>query len=701
MSSNEERKELQEKEDQLLRVTVLGDIREDAEFLGLTLTDIVWIVINTLVWGFLMVYVFPFSIWFKGIWIALVFVFNLVGRMKKWPYRRKRFIRYIRQKRNGDVAAFIEQLGTEEDSWIYRNKNNKRVHIVASMGAMPWNTSLYKEKQNRIQEYEMFLRSLVMEGFTASVTSETVPDFRHDFWEQKRHTASVNDGIKMLRNGRIDLWEDLANAGEAKRSEYTVTLSIDEKNVSTIEQDEEDQLSNSEKKRNRFMTELRQKKERIFVHLERSGHDVNILSGFAVPEILSRWLHNKAWEEWKVSGGGWEEESDQHEADHESTDTKVAKLHERFAQMISRKQVDETAVSKEELNGTLELSDKDTSETPEDTVETALRAIPTKGEVNRKRPLNAILGLFKRILVLRKKEKISNEDASSDDLIEQEEQESVHITESKNEKKPIRDLLLNLNVLKLKVKWFERSRKATIIEPVRHSDPDEIALESSSNQKDVVPLSVIPNAVTALTSKGSTGTTFLASNLAVSTSLSGYRTVLIDLSPDRGTLTVLNPKKVSTSEGWENWETRHSPEQLEIKIPGHYPTFEEIVSCIDAAAVDSIVIIDVPWGYPDRPALEEKYGLVAVLDCDYHHWLQFELSNSEWSGRFWLNQTDETMTKFMSQLIKERYSKEFYAITPYYTNANKSLYQGRPLTLDPELRSIFCEHMMEVTSEQC
>jgi hypothetical protein len=110
------------------------------------------------------------------------------------------------------------------------------------------------------------------------------------------------------------------------------------------------------------------------------------------------------------------------------------------------------------------------------------------------------------------------------------------------------------------------------------------------------------------------------------------------------------------------------------------------------AAEDGLVIAEIPWNYPEREALVQRYRSIAVLDCDYHHWLRFVEAAPRWEGEFWLNQSTPDMAPRMGSLLKEQYQQTYTAVYPYCPSAAYSLYQGRPLALDPDKRSLLNVH---------
>jgi len=703
--------DLREREEELLYTTFQGDIREDVEFLGLTLMDIVWILINTIVIGFLLTYIFPLALWVKGVWISFIFVMNLVGRINKWPYRRKRLFRYLKQKRKGDGESFAEYLGTEADSWMYRNKRNNQVHIVSSLASLPWKSALHIEKKQRIGAFEYFLRNLVLEKFNdATITSEKVPDFRHELWEKKRNQSAPTEGIRELRNARIKLWEDLANSGQAMRSEFTLTLSIDEKDVASMQQEDEEDMSSEERKRNRFISELRQKKNRVFRSLEGTGHRATLLSGFAVPEIISRWLDPHAWEVWKMSKGGWEETDlepevavSQEDKEEKEAAAALRIMQKKFFSKMEQEPAASVAESdKDEKQAEFreDIVHIEPSETSADVVQEALAAIPVSNGTNPENRLKRILGWFSSININLIKKIFTKKSV----LPQEQEPEQVEMNEIETpvtEQHPhaeekthrLRDAISSWKIQLKKSKEVVSSPMEVLQSDVHHEAKAEIEL--------IIEEENIVNKVYAITSAAPSGKSFLSANISVATSLSGKRTTLIDLSPDRGTLTVLNPKMMTSSDRWETWQSRHA-EYLEILVPIVFPAPNEVFELIEQALQVGVVILDIPWNYPGREMISKEYGLIGLLDCDYHHWLQFESVNETWRGELWLNQNDAVMDSYMSQLIKDRYDLEFQVKFPYYKQANKYLFQGRPTALDPELRSTFYfPDLMEVNDRSC
>lgn len=203
-------KENQDREDELLRASFMGDIREDVQFLGLSLGDIGWIVGTTLVIGGFP-FLLPLPVVFKMAWIAAIFMLSTFGHMLKWPYRMKRYIHDQQQKKDGtgeDIGSF---LGVEEDGWLYRS--GKTLHVVSSLTAAPWRTAVFAQKRSRIGGFEQFLRAIVQEGFSAQISAEQIPDVRHELWNEKRSRLAASEGIQQMKLNRLEMWERLAQKG--------------------------------------------------------------------------------------------------------------------------------------------------------------------------------------------------------------------------------------------------------------------------------------------------------------------------------------------------------------------------------------------------------------------------------------------------------------------------------------------------------
>ncbi|MGG3278946.1 hypothetical protein [Paenibacillus solani] len=666
--------DIHEKEERLLKATMMGDIREDVEFIGLNLRDIIWIIGNTLMIGALFSYILPFAVWGKIVWILIVFLFNVISRFRKWPYRRKRYIRDFRTKREGSGEDFKQLLNIEEDSWLYRS--GKVVHIVSEISSPPWQTAIYGQKKRRISAFENFLRGIVREGFTASITSEKIPDFRLDYWKRKRQEPAASKGIHKLRLDRIALWEHLAENGEALKSEYHLTLSIDEHRVNLREQEQEtEDMKPADIKKLRFMAGIREKYERVIGNFHASGNDTTLMSGYSVPELMARWWDRRSWEDWKMNDGKWDdpdivenEITSKDETDEEvSTPDKKLVL---FAEDSDSESVEENS-------------------TEDDAIQTALQAVTT--EKTSKQSTKQKRAKKGKILALMAK------------LIERCKAVGPWIMKVVKKASDVLPGKLSSLYEKIKIRRKPQSKAKDVSE--NDSKIEEIGgLEVSET---VLELDVPPNAKTVelhdkvliITAPAATGKTFLSANVATIAGESGVQVTLIDLAKDRGTLTVLNPVLQSYDmAGWEKWESRHVS-NLQIICPEQYPSIQEVKQIIERHRTDGVVLVDLPWNYPSRDELIFDYEAIGVVDCDYHHWLQWENFVDDWHGKLWLNKCDTEMKKRMSQLIKDKYSLTFEHEFPHFNAANKYLFQGRPIALDAHARSSFCVQEME--GNQC
>ncbi|WP_175537536.1 hypothetical protein, partial [Mycobacterium tuberculosis] len=419
--------------------------------------------------------------------------------------------------------------------------------------------------------------------------------------------------------------------------------------VESIQQNDEEELTTEERKRHRFMSELRVKKDRTLSSLENSGHTVTLLSGFAVPEIMSRWLDKPAWEEWKVSGIGWDENEDiepEVEKMDESSDNHENEKRVPTLRFIRSFQKENTPLPKEIQNETEAYSSKikeghimiedtiaqSSEELSGAAVEEALEAIGTNASTKYKNALKSILASLKP------KESWSN-------TLKNTKEKKLNKSEDSEKTTDDSPLILAPEVAEMKPTLFTKFKgfvqslgKKGKIKPseMLTEQIDTVlasTLVSNENKNEWIPPitdQFISNNVFVLTSTASTGKTFIGANASVALSTSGKKVTLIDLSPDRGTLTVLNPRiEENESTHWERWKSRQVPD-LDILFPLEYPDVEEVIKCMKEKQQDGVVVLDLPWSYPDRQRLETEFGLIAVLDCDYHHWLQFESNNDTW-----------------------------------------------------------------------
>ncbi|GGG06348.1 hypothetical protein GCM10010912_58690 [Paenibacillus albidus] len=643
--------ENQDREDELLRASFMGDIREDVQFLGLSLRDIGWIVATTLVIGGFP-FLVPFPVVFKMTWIVVIFMVSTVGHMLKWPYRVKRYIHDVQQKKEGtgeDIGSF---LGVEEDGWLYRS--GKTLHVVFSLSAVPWKTAVYGQKRTRVGGFEQFLRAIVQEGFSAQISAEQIPDVRHELWNEKRNRPAKSEGIQQMKQNRIEMWDRLARNGEALRSEYTLTLTTSESKINIRErEDEPADLNPGELKRFRLLSELKEKKDRVLNTLTaHGGHSTSLLSGFSLPEILGRWWDRTTWESWKMAEGTWAEPS----------------LSEEFEDLEEQ---EEQAVERSIFSPSLAKSIHD--EPMEDELEDAKSSEIKEEEhflplVVEEVLLNSRMSKKERWLRSCKKGFSSLKKTWSDSILP----------------------LLNKWTRICRLEW-QKFRKRKVV------DPDELVEEMLEELPgEEVLQTILPRTeqlrkglqgIVLLTSPVPSGVSFLAANLGVAASLSGSSVSIVDLSKDQGTKTVLNPLKHPLDlEGWDTWSGKATDWLL--FTPMCYPSLMQVEQLLHRRVVeDGLVIAEIPWNYPERETLMQRYRSVAVVDCDYHHWLQLKEAVSRWEGEFWLNRSTPEMTSKMISLLKEQYKQSFAEVYPYFPAADYCLYQGRPLALDPALRT--------------
>ncbi|RJX40944.1 hypothetical protein D3P09_02695 [Paenibacillus pinisoli] len=615
MGREEERARHAEAESELLSIHLMGDVREDAKVLGLSLKDMAWIMGTTVLVG-LVPFLMPIAFWYKFIWLGLVFLLSFVGRMLKWPYRRKRLYHDKRyQPSHGTGETMGDLLGMKEDGWFYSNKDGSIVQILYAVKAPPWGTSKLGQKKQRIAAFSSFIRACIKENFIADLFVEQIPDFQHDIWDSKRLTVSDSEGIEQLKFARIAMWSQLARTGKAQRTVYVLRLTINSFHVTGRERDDEPQdLNKNELKRYRFVSELREKQSRVLSHLEQSGHSYSLLSGFVIPELIGRWWDRKSWERWADIQGGWELEG------HAETVESDSHITDPEAELESSEDVEKK--KKVRASG---------------------RILAVIGSL-----LRSAISKFKqlRLVTGRKSNKKEDADTAAEDTL------------------------------------LEGNGEITIA-----ADTEQPAFDLGR--------------ITLLTSPMPSGKTFLAVNVGVVKSSHELPIHIVDLSPDQGCKTALNPLPISSANAhWQAYVSRHAP-GLTLWLPSldNLPGTKEVVSFIEELAVNAPVIVDMPWSYPDRINLMKLGEAVAVVDSDYHHWLQWEKSSRVWEGSVWLNQVDKDMDKAMRSLIKENgwIPNKIHAF-PYLSDARRWLFQGLPPTADMTMREMFIGGEMHARS---
>lgn len=651
----------QNEEEYVLQTSMMGDIREDVQFLGLGVTDLIWIMGLTLGFGGLS-FVLPLPVMYKLLWVIIVMGTSTASRILRWPFRRKRWIRYVKQPREGTGDKMETLLGVSPDGWLYRS--GKTLHIVASVNAPPWETAVFSHKKLRILGYESFLRSCVREGFEAAVSAEQVNDFRHEIWNAKRQKVAASQGIQELNQERIELWEHLARTGEAQRSEYTIRLSINEVQITLRERDDEPKdLTSDQLKRYRMMAEIREKIGRVFSGLEQGGHTWSILSGFSIPEITGRWWDRTVWEEWKANEGNWDDDL------METNDTTTILVTESKGEDDSNAEAKESTdwaqeLDKLGLNNLVDnrLESANDLEQDEDALIQGLMAIGATSETHQN-----------------EKDESEPKKQKSGFKINVLKRFKTVVRASVGRFKPF---LIGMGKIRgVLDRTAKKSKQTTTSEYKKEESNLDAPIEKApSKSKSKL------EGVYIFTSPTATGKSFLAANVAVAAETT---ITLIDLSPDRGSISVINPMLQSDHrEGWEHWGSRHAPE-LSLWTPVAYPQIDEVDQIIQEGIKKGPVILDLPWSYPDRTSLLRSYKMVAVVDSDYHHWIQWEKENLYYDCEVWLNKVDPDMQQRMEQLIQEKFNKAPAAVFPFFLDAPKWIFQGRPLAIHPQARSFF------------
>ncbi|WP_168121899.1 hypothetical protein [Paenibacillus sp. HB172176] len=622
----EEQLRHEEAENELLSIYLMGDIREDAQFLGLTLKDIGWIIGTTLIIG-LVPFLLPVSFWTKLIWLVLVSGFSFIGRMVGLPMHRKRYYldkRY--QPKRGSGSDMGALLGMQEDGWYYvnANKNGKPVvQILYQLQAPPWETAILSQKRKRIAAFGQFIRACAKEGFAADIHAEQIPDFRHDIWQQKEASSSDSEGIHNLKMMRIGMWRELARSGEAQRSAYVLRLSIDQHRIDARQRDDEPEGTKEELKRFRFSAELRERQSRVMAVLAQSGHAYSLISGYVTPELLGRWWDRKAWEQWTDAQESWEEPETEEKSEHYS-ETETSNL-----------APEEATADVDEIEQ--QVVDEIDQPTGDERKRSFLRLLASHCTA-----LWAILSRLQAILVL--------------------------------------------------CFWKRKEPTTHELEP---------AVEDESVQDENESLVLTPG-IRFLTSPVPSGKTFLSVNLGAAWSSHVSPVHVIDLSPDQGCKTALNPLPLTCDEeGWEAYMSRHTPGlTLWIPKPGQR----------DAQAVQRLlrklgeaypVLVDVPWGYPGREELLEHGNAIAVVDNDYHHWLRWAQASPTWQGEVWINNVDSNMEQAVETLVKEQWQLAISYVCPAIPGARNWLYQGRPPATDGAVRGRLRQSETSQEEEGC
>ncbi|MEK8210564.1 hypothetical protein NST41_33765 [Paenibacillus sp. FSL L8-0696] len=659
-------KSYQERENELLRASMFADIREDIQFMGLSVSDIGWVIGVTFLMG-TTVFLLPISFIIKLLWLITVFVTILMSRILKWSYRFRRLTHYIKHPKEGSGDSMDSLLGVTEDGWFYRS--GKTIHIMLNVQSPPWETAVFSQKKQRIGGFETFLRSLVREGFECDITEEQIPDFRHEIWNVKKEKRSVSEGIERRKVKRLQLFEELAKSGSAKRSEYTIRLSISEFDLTIRQREDEPKgLSKAELKRHRLIAELRQRKDRVLNGLIQSGHECTIISGFSIPELTSRHWDRTVWEEWKASQGTWEEEEEEEETNDEPSNSQKSLIESVVL-----------AIEGQREDAVIPTNDIDLRKNEDDFI-----FQPEHGEDPEILSVNNEAAVTMEDNAVGENNESKADSVKSEDIVVPVTNLTIMIRIIKY-LDFIKNKLLDLKDLhfpKLKKLIYMFPKKSSKVESTIEIEEEEIVVENEKITKELVGVNIF-------TSPTSSGKSFVAANIAVANSDNERTVSLIDLSPHFGTLTLINPLQIDGEYAkWKSWSSRQVS-GLSIFTPLEFPEIEEVQNLINSRLRVGAVVIDLPWNYPGRSYLTNQYDTIAIIDTDYHHWMRWETEVSNWKGEVWLNQVDVDMDLKMSALVKEHFKKEIDKKIPFFQNANQMLFQGRPLAIDPQARPFF------------
>lgn len=648
----EQEKELARQEEELLGLYLMGDIREDAEVFGMKLKDLISIMVLTLGIG-LLPFLLPLPTLFKICWVLGVFVIVSVAHLLRMPYRLRRlYIDKRYQKAKGIGASLEDLLGMQEDGWFYTSKKGNVIQILYEIKAPPWATSTLGQKRIRIQHNASFIRACLKEKFRIDLFSEQIPNYQHEIWDRKQAQKTASLGIEKLKHDRIAMWSNLVENGEAKRSVYVLRLTIHKSDLAGKQrEDEPADLSKEELKRYRMVAELREKQARVLSILEQSGHSYSLLSGYALTELLARAWDYQAWRTWKNQRGDWAEE-----------------LHEEPERWLEAEQ--EAAVASTDIDEDATLSD----------VSTDKQAVKEKRHTRValmklvRRIGTQLARLIHRVRALRWRKKpvtvVTEATTEQHDIPSLEEGMSAHV--EANDAHLAADQVAHDNMS------LQQDRPHDVSD-IRHTSTAQDATVLGAHADRLA--SPREEQLWLLTSPAATGKSFLCINVAVAMSSYDQPVHVVDLSPDQGCKTLLNPLPMQEEhEGWRSYLSKHAP-GLTLWLPeaeiGLDPN--RIRKHLQELAQSALTLVELPWHYPDHAAICTIGQPIAIVDSDYHHWLMWERVAASWSHPVWLNGMDQELEKVYSALITEAgWSPAYQAVYPFVAQARTWSYQGVP-----------------------
>lgn len=627
-------------------IPIMGDIKEDIKLAGFSMPDVFWIAGVTGI-SLIFILMLPIALATKLMVPALIFLGMVFFRALQVPYRMKRFYFDVYGHDEGIGEELPEFLGLTEDGLFYQSGPD--IHMILNVKALPWDHEEYRKKISRIMSFQDFLRACVMEGIKPQIIAEQVGDFQHAIWNRQEQRSYASSGIKELSLARVERQRTLAENKKAQRSEYTFRLTIPRYKVAIRERDNERQgLDKKELRRDRLVAELLEKKARVFQALQHQGHEVEILGGFAITELLSRHWAHLDWEKWKSGEWGWQEPEP-------IADEEV---------QIDYQQISYTPFSeREDEDVPIDEHHKDEEQqeynSPEELIDTIMDSVQEQ---------EAKPSLMYRLLHV------------WIPWILQFCRQGLHYIKE--------EAMRMQQFVKRNIRRPKKAKVYTMPVPIEVEDEDEYIPDAVAPAQQL-------SGVLWLTSPSSSGQTFLAANVAAAYANVKKKVTLIDLSVDHGTLTVLNPVKgVSEQPSFDYWTSNHI-EGLSVYLPivdpfsEKYPLVDHVIELIEHQKIEGLVLIDLPWTYPDRAQIMNRYPGIGIIDSNYHHWLQWEKEVSTWQHDFWINQADEEMSGHMSRLVEVQYNRPVTAIFPLFQAANKYLYLGRPLGIQHQYQSHF------------
>ncbi len=648
----------EEQSDDYIEVPIMGDIREDIELAGFSLVDLYYIGGGSVL-GLILIFSLPIGGIAKMVWAALLVLGLILFRGNEVGYRLFRFYHDVYDTERAEGDELPDYLDVKEDRLVYRSGSH--IQTVMRIRAKPWLHATYSQKMQRLEAFEDFLHVCAQSDFVPQITSELVGDFQHPVWNRQRDRVYASEGIRKLSLARIEQQERLAREKIAERSEYILRLSIPEYKIKKRKrEDEPEGLSKAELREYRMLEELQDLQRTALDALEKTGHIVEELAGFSIPELLGRQWAYPDWNAWKKQQGGWEDEM------------------EPGAVEILSAAEDEPGLDIDytQLNYQFELEEEPAVTEP--IPETKIDTLPSE--------------VYAKAF-----------DLNSEDVPDDEPEGNLPVATARWR------LVMQqiVRVWRLITQRFQHEaarlqtklRRSQKLRQERKASASIVASNESSKPESVLPSIQPPDfqlqPVCWITGPGSVGKSFLAANIAVATSSEEQPLTLLDLSPDQATLTVINPVRAESEYlDFIKWTSIHAP-GLSIYTPiidvsrGRFPTLEPLLACIEAQAQQGHVLLDLPWEHPDFNELTSTYPGVGLVDQDYHHWLRWEKEAPAWDHPFWLNQVDSTMTKHMKKLVRDRYNQEPQLIFPWISEASEYVYMGRPVGAQLQYKSHF------------